>query len=131
MNARAYAHALLRATEGVSDEEGERIVERLLGLLPRRGHRELLPRIVREYERLARAFARRDKPVMRVARAGEGAALRSRAARHLQSWGAKDTPTEEVDETLVGGYRLEYRGNVADASYKRMLIDLYRSIVSE
>ena len=53
-----------------------------------------------------------------------------RLIKALEMIGAEVSTTYQVsvDDTIIGGFIVRYRDRIFDASYKRVLIDLYRKV---
>lgn len=121
-----YAHALVEAMKrGVAPEKA---LTELRSLVSSRGHDALWGRIARELSRIA-ARERAKEPVLTVAREADIAAARSRAEAELAGKGI-DTAKLHVktDDTLIGGWELVAPGFRIDASFKKHLLDLYRTL---
>lgn len=114
-----YAQALARLLEsGMAPKEA---VRSLKALLERRGQVTLFPRIARAFTNLAARERRRTEVRLIVARSSDEKAAREES-------GASDA-TLSIDESLIGGWRLEGRGRLVDASWKKALLALYTRIV--
>lgn len=114
----AYAHAVLQVIErGMEPAEA---IRRLREVLDRDGKMALLPRIARALERLK---DRTDDAVLLVAREEDIPSAQTAAAQY------ESTPVSTaVDDTLIGGWRLEAGSTLVDASYKKHLLDMYRKL---
>jgi F0F1-type ATP synthase delta subunit len=114
-----YAQALWKSIEnGKSPKEA---VESLAKLLKKQGRVELMPRIGKAFKRLAEA--------------SQGNRVRIFVAHEKDSKHAlKASGLEEadvcVDETLIGGWRLEGGNEVVDRSFKKYLLDIYTSSIA-
>jgi F0F1-type ATP synthase delta subunit len=115
----AYAQALLKSVHaGTSPKEA---VSAVAHALKAQGRIELMPRIVRALTRLAER-EHNNRPRVYVAREKDG-----RAA--FASSGVKEADVC-IDETLIGGWRLEDGETLMDASFKKMLLDMYNRAVA-
>lgn len=118
MQTDAYAHALMRLIEeGAKPAEA---VKKLHALLEREGRANLLPSIGRAFERLAAKKANRDRAVLTIAREKDEAKARKES-------GVKDAEIA-IDESLIGGWRLEADGMLQDASWKTSLLNIYQNV---
>ena len=120
----AYAEALWRIIEKGTDPK--HAVQSLREELEKRGRSRLLPHIAKAFARLAERKARKNDPVLTVAREKDVHKAREAAKKVLEQ--LKHPPHDlktRVDESLIGGWRLEGRGALVDASYKKQLLDLY------
>lgn len=116
--AHQYA-ALLREVE-----DRPETVAQIFTLLSKRGHRKLLPAILAEIQRLDAKQEKVGKTVLTVARAADEAS----AKKATSTYGVPDTTV--VDPAIIGGWRFRNTGTLVDHSYKRMLLDLYRTVTS-
>lgn len=125
MNEHAYAEALKRLVEsGSSPKEAVKAVH---AALERRGRAALLPRIGRAFTRLAERARAKDGHVLYVSKESD-----ARKAGKAASAFAKDAdPEVRVDETLIGGWRLEGAGTLVDASFKKQLLSIYNRAVQK
>lgn len=96
------------------------IVQGLSHTLQRRGMRGLLPNILSSYRKL-KTHAQSDAHRLTVAREKDADVARK------ESGAPKDTSVD-VDERLIGGYRLLGKGKLLDNSYKAHLLELYRKV---
>jgi F0F1-type ATP synthase delta subunit len=110
-----YASVLVRLVE--SGKTPKEAVAALVAVLKRHGREALLPRVARAFERTASRAALRTQTRITVARAADAAAAQ-------QAAGATDAHVT-VDDSLIGGWRLEQNGILTDNSYKRHLLDIY------
>jgi F0F1-type ATP synthase delta subunit len=125
----AYAQALWKAVEGGRGRAGmtpHSAVKAVRERLSRDGRTALLPRIARALKRLAERESKKNNLVLTVAREkDERRALRA-AKKVLAKLGMKKVElTTRVDDTVIGGWRLEGRGVLVDNSYKARLLEIY------
>lgn len=124
-----YAQALWRLVEdGVTPHKA---VGMLRELLAREGRLALLPRVGRAFERLAEKESKTSTMVLTIARENDERQAKSAAKETLAALklDAGDLETQ-VDDSLIGGWRLEGRSVLIDNSYKNRLIALYNRVVS-
>ncbi|HEY4514070.1 MAG TPA: F0F1 ATP synthase subunit delta [Candidatus Paceibacterota bacterium] len=126
MNADAYAEALWQVIQ--KGESPKKAVVALNGLLERHGRSLLLKRIAKSIARIAERENRRSGMLLSVARE-EDAALAQKEITEVmaQMKVQKDDIIVSVDKNLIGGWRLEGRDQLADASYKKYLLDMYNA----
>lgn len=119
-----YAQALWRMVEdGVKPKEA---VSKLRVILAKHRRERLLPRIGRAFERIAAREASKQKVTLSIAHKKEEAKAMREAKEALREMDAEARDVEVVlDETLVGGWRLEGREHLVDASFKKHLLALY------
>lgn len=118
-----YAQALFNAAHK-DGADAKKLVANLTKHLGIQGRTKLLPGILRSLQRLEARNAKLAS-VVEVAHAGESAkALKAAAAVGIHAAHA------QVNESLIKGWRASSNSKLADASAKRSLIDLYRSITT-
>jgi len=120
----AYAQALWRTVEnGMAPKKA---VEALHEALMRTGRTALMPRIAHSFARLAARESGKDRLVLSVAREKDERKAKAAAKEVLAQLGAKAGEMEvAVDESLIGGWRLEGREILHDASWKKDLLSIY------
>lgn len=123
----AYAQALWQMIEGGT--EPSKAVHALRESLAAHRREALLPRIARAFERLARRKAGRYEVTLTLAREQDEKKAKHEVKEALSALGVDthDLKTR-VDDTLIGGWRLEGRETLIDASYKKQLLDMYGRI---
>jgi F0F1-type ATP synthase delta subunit len=121
---KTYAQVLWRLVEsGMTPHEA---VKKLRDMLMGLGRESLLPRIAREFSRLAEAGSKRSELVLTVAREKDARHAHTEALAVLKGMGVEATDLKtQVDDTIVGGWRLEGRERLVDASYKKQLLELF------
>ena|SRR3989344_2211273 len=122
----AYAQALVKITaKGMKPKEA---VDALRQLLVRSGREALLPRIGRAYARIAQREQGRTGVVLTVARESDRHAAQKQVSAILSDMNVemKDVVLR-TDESLIGGWRLEGRERLVDASFKKYLLDMYNA----
>lgn len=110
-----YAAALMHLVENGTNPSDA--VAAIAKALEARGRTGLLSRVGRAFERLAEKRAARERTVVAVAREADAAHARAVS-------GAPDAQIR-VDDTLIGGWRLEKGDTLVDASYKTHLLNIY------
>ena len=125
-----YAQALWKIIS--QGESPKRAIDRLCELLEARARLELLPKIARAFKRIAERESRKDRIVLSVAH-GKDEHWVPRKFKGLFNQVGIDTKDIEtrIDNSLVGGWRLEGREMLLDASYKRYLLEMYNNVVEK
>ena len=120
----AYAQALWKMVEGGMTPA--KAIHALQETLKANGREALLPRIARAFARIAEREAKRSDVVLTVAREKDERHAHKEVKGMLKEMGidTKDLKTQ-VDDTLIGGWRLEGKEQLVDASYKNQLFELY------
>lgn len=116
---RSYAQALWNMVEKGKDPKAA--VAALTEVLKKHGRVELLPRIAKAFLRLSESEANKSKNRLWVASEKD-------ATSAMKASGVQEADVC-VDESLIGGWRLEQKETLVDVSFKKMLLDMYnRSI---
>ncbi|TSC62845.1 MAG: hypothetical protein Athens041674_395 [Parcubacteria group bacterium Athens0416_74] len=93
------------------------------------GRSALLPRVARAFARLSEREAGRNTVVLTVAREKDERHAKSAAKEILAQLGADaDGLKTQVDDSIIGGWRLEGRGMLVDNSYKSTLLNIYNQV---
>ncbi len=120
----AYAQALWHLIE-----KGMKPVDAVAAIkksLETHGRSALLPKIGRAFARLAAREERKNIMTLSVARQKDVAHALKETQKVLAVQGIKETDLcESVDESLIGGWRLEGRGLLVDRSWKKSLLSMY------
>jgi F0F1-type ATP synthase delta subunit len=114
-----YAHILETLPQ---DHSG---ADRFISFLKRRGHLKLLPAILSAYARLEAKSAKVATDVIVVARDADQESAKIAAAKY----GAHNAKLV-VDHSVIGGWRFTGKSLLVDRTYKRALLDLYRTMTS-
>lgn len=124
----AYASALWKSVEG--GKSAKEAVGGLIKVLETRGRITILPKILHAFKRIAQRNVAKDSITVSLGiQRDEKSRKEARAA--LASIGAKGADVVFAhDESLIGGWRLEGKGKLLDASYKKHLLDLYNRVTS-
>ena len=126
----AYAQALWELVEkGASPRDA---VHKIHSLLQQHGREGLMPRIASAFERIADERRRAEGVTLSVARHSD-LARAHREVKHAlaeHGKGTIDGAEEVVDESLIGGWRLEGKETLLDASFKNHLLTLYNRLTT-
>jgi F0F1-type ATP synthase delta subunit len=115
-----YAQVLWRILDNGMDHA--HAVSSLAKVLKRDGRMALMPKIAKAFRRIAQAQAAKS-PRIFVARSAE--------ITHAQKASGHPNASVTVDETLIGGWRLESAESIIDRSFKKYLLDIYNAAVLE
>jgi len=119
----AYAMALWKVIE--NGKEPKTAVAALRSALKERGRAALLPRIGRAFER----FAAREhtKNVLKISLSNmNDSRAHKEAVSALSKLNVSGTDIEvRSDDLLIGGWRVEGKGYLLDASFKKHLLSIY------
>ena len=125
----AYAQALWTMVEGGMTPA--KAVRALQETLKTHGREALLPRIASAFARIAQRETKRSDVVLTLAREKD----ERRAHKEIKDMltrmnvNSKDLKTQ-IDDTLIGGWRLEGKETLVDASYKNQLLELYNRVTA-
>jgi len=119
-----YAQALWQMVEkGMKPKE---VVMKLRESLENRGRVILMPKIARAFARIAEREHRKRAVTLSVAHEKDALKAEREVKKVLEELGASAEDIEvHVDDSLIGGWRLEGREWLLDASYKKSLLSIY------
>jgi F0F1-type ATP synthase delta subunit len=120
----AYAQALYRAI--VNGTDPKKAVHALSEKLKREGRFALMHRIAKAFARVAEREGDKSRTRLFVAREHDAHAALAAAAKFT----AVEKHDVHVDETLIGGWRLEISDTLVDASYKKHLLDIFNRVTA-
>ena len=124
---KAYAQALWRIIE--AGTAPKKAVKTMCEALAARGRLGLLPKISRAFNLLAARAEAKSVMVLHVARSSDAKHALKEAAALLKDAGIKAGDVRiDIEENLIGGWRLEGREIMHDASYKSQLLDIYEKV---
>ena len=116
---KAYAQALIQSvSRGKPVHEA---VASLAALLKAKGRSELMPRILKSVRRMAER-EQINRPRVYVAREQD-------AKEAFAASGVSEADVV-IDESLIGGFRAEDGEVLIDASFKKMLLEMYNRAVA-
>ncbi|HWO07038.1 MAG TPA: hypothetical protein VNM40_00465 [Candidatus Paceibacterota bacterium] len=113
----SYAQALWELLQ--KGEKPKEAVTKIHSALQEKGRGALMPAIGRAFERLAQREALKNRSVLVVARKSDEAKARKES-------GAHDAELQ-IDETLIGGWKLFDKGTMRDESWKSALLTIYNN----
>lgn len=119
-----YAQALYEAI--AKGTEPKKAIGHLVESLKRTNRQELLPRIAKAFARVAQRESAKRRTALYVAKSHDAEKAIGTAGKFAQV-GKHDV---HVDETLIGGWRLEYQDMLVDASYKRQLLEIFNRVTA-
>lgn len=108
--------------------ESKKAVHAIRDLLAKSGREALMPRIARAFERIAQRELSKSSAILTIAKESDEKHAMHEAKEALKQMGV-ETPSlkTQVDDTLIGGWRLEAEGQLIDASYKSKLLDVFNA----
>lgn len=122
-----YAQALWQLVSGGMDAKAA--VHAIHDRLEKEGRAILMPRVAHAFARIAERESRKTDYTLTVAREEDLAHAKKEMKALTGDLGIDvDTLKTQVDDTLIGGWRLEGNERLVDASYKKQLLDLYNSV---
>ena len=131
MHASYYAKALFGLSRDKNQSEQQDLVVRLLRVLKANGHIKLLPAILREYERIEYIQKKKRGAILSVVKLTHQEKLKRDINLYRNQLGLAEKKIEvKIDAHLIGGFTLQTESTMTDASYKKMLLELYRRMVA-
>jgi F0F1-type ATP synthase delta subunit len=122
-----YAQALWKLVK--RGMEPKKAVHALRDMLAREGRSELLPRVARAFQRIALEQSKKTDVVLTVATEGDITAAKKHTHDLIAEFGVTPHDVQtRIDGSLIGGWRLEGKEKLIDASYKRRLLDLFSRV---
>lgn len=120
----AYAQALWKMLANGADHK--KAIHALHEQLKAHGRAALMPRIARAFARIADRELAKSTLVLTVAREKDAHKAEKEAKGVLEQLRLDASGLKkQVDDSLIGGWRLEGGGVLVDASYKKHLLDMY------
>jgi len=96
-----------------------------------RGRQALMPRIAGAFSRIAARDQGRNGIVLSIAHESDERKAMREAKEVLSEMGASASDVSvNVDDSLIGGWRLEGREMLVDASFKKSLLEMYNRSVA-
>ncbi len=133
MKASWYAEALYGALQSEQSEGGaQKIFARFRKVLSARGHEKLLPFVAHELEKILARENNKNEVILVTADKKSGAKW-AHAYDHYEKEGIIPKGTirrDVIDESIVGGFQIRTKDILIDGSYKKSLVELYRSITN-
>ncbi len=121
----AYAQALWKILSGGT--EAKKAVASLRDTLVLHGREALLPRIAKAFARLAQAESQKHSVILSVAREKDARRAEHEIKDALKAMGANASAvTVLVDDTLIGGWKLQSGQHLLDRSFKKQLVTIYQ-----
>ena len=125
----SYAKALWQMVEGGMSPA--KAVDAVQKVLATHGREALLPHIAKAFARLAEQEASRNDIVITVAREDDEKRARKEVETIVKEMGADSSALKtQVDDSIIGGWRLEGKGTLIDASYKNQLLELFNRVTT-
>ncbi len=111
--------------------KGEDIVINLVGVLKEKGYLKLLPSILVEYRKLQENVNKKDTTRIYVDKL-QDIKLFEREIQQASKKLSFDLEKSEIIETksVIGGFLVERNGYEIDKSYRKMLENLYKNLMS-
>lgn len=131
MRASYYAQALFDLAQTAEGGE-EKLIRQFVETVAQNGHAHMLPKILKAYERIAEKETRKSTievtSAVPLSEAHVLQLLKKEPFKNALSASHKKV-IRKTDDTLVGGVVVRTGKVRIDASYKRMLLDLYQETI--
>jgi len=126
---KSYAQALWKMVEsGITPHKA---VASMREVLASHGREALLPHVAKAFARLAEQESKRNDIVLTVAREHDTQIAHKEVKTILEKMGVDQAALKtQVDDSLIGGWRLEGNGTLVDASYKNQLLELFNRVTA-
>lgn len=122
----AYAQALWQLVKGGMTPHAA--VKAIKEKLEKDGRAALLPRVRSAFQRLAQRESRKNTIVLTIAREKDERAAKSEAKEIVAALGEQIDLETQVDDSIIGGWRLEGKGVLVDKSHKSALMEIYNRV---
>lgn len=130
MRKKEYARAVHETLGSREGKEESKIAESLLRVIRFRGDQKLLPSIILELQTLDSDEKDSDVPTLVIAREGDEGVLEEEIRKDREAFGFKSTKCRvRIDDSIIGGYRLESKDQLIDRTHKRALLEMYRKMI--
>ncbi len=127
MNVRDYSTAAFELLIEGKDEKS--ILENLERVLKDHGHERLYPKILGDLAQRLKKQEEKKGATVTLARTGDEALLKDQIKDALTKLNVTDYITK-IDPSITGGFIAQGGEKRIDASYKKTLLTLYRSLIS-
>lgn len=130
---KAYAQALWQLVSNGMDAKAA--VHAIHDRLTKEGRAILMPRVAHAFSQIAERESKKRDYTLTVARDQDLAHAKKEAEKIISTYtseggeGGANLKTQ-VDDSLIGGWRLEGNERLVDVSYKKRLLDLYNGVTS-
>jgi F0F1-type ATP synthase delta subunit len=110
--------------------EPKKAVHALHEILVARGREVLFPRIAKAFERIAARESNRHDVTLHIAESKDEHHAKAAAKKVMthMNFGEKEISKVVIDETLIGGWKIESGEQLIDASYKKHLLSIYSAV---
>lgn len=120
----AYAQALWEMIE--KGKKPKEAVHALREILVAHGRQNLMPKIAHAFRRIAEKQSQRTGIVLSIAHEKDERNAKKNVREILTAMKTEANDlTVKLDDSLIGGWRLEGREMLVDASFKKQLLTLY------
>lgn len=131
MRSKEYAQAFGEVLGDKEMKHGSEYAQNLLRVIRYRGHQRLLPSIVTELETKVKEQGEVGVLTLTVARSEDEAVFQGAIEKDQKDFGFDDVEVQTVvDDSVIGGYRIESREHLIDRTYKKALLEMYQKMTS-
>lgn len=117
--------------EAISKLSGDDVTSKLVSVLKKKGHIDLLPAILAEYEKLQVEVSKKENVRVRVAQRADVAKYKDSISSYAEQLSFNAETVEVVeDPSIVGGFIIEKGEYEVDRSHRKNLVALYRRLMS-
>ena len=121
---KTYAHILWQLVE--KGMQPKKAVRSLFEVLSKHGRTSLMPHIARAFSRIAQREGDKNTLVLTIAQEKDRRTATAHAKDTIHDTGVNSKDVDvRIDASLIGGWRLEGKERLIDASFKKYLLSLY------
>lgn len=122
-----YAQAIYELGIDATPKQKKHYIDALFALLQRKGHKKLLPDILKEYQKIVVAGAEKKAAKLTIVNKKQAEPAKLELKKYASFAGSM---TLHEDDTLIGGFVYDDGDTVIDGSYKQALLTLYRTLTA-
>ena len=126
MDAENYAKALISAAK--TEKDTDALLAHFLDVLKKRGVLGLLPKILTILEHAINRDKSQKATLVLARDSDKDKILEAVGDDFGKISTLKEDLNIKIDESIIGGYRLETSGDLIDESYKSRLLSIYRAV---
>ena len=128
--AHEYAQALFEITAHANAQLRDEHVNSFLKLLKDKGHIILLSQIIKKFEHIVKTEGKKKIATLTVAKISDSISMQKEAITYHDGLKIDSEIEVYIDEHIIEGFVLKDNDLIIDASYKNMLINMYRKLIA-
>lgn len=111
-----------------SDDPGK-VIAALKSILSSRGHNRLYRSILQGLMQRIDEYNREGHALVTLARESDNTVFKDEIRNALRELDAHEPFETQIDETVIGGYRVTANDSSIDRTYKKRLLAIYQSVI--